>query len=235
MASASSAPTSSRRRKRAEDEDEDEDEDDAEDDDADRVVSLDARELLAESASTAVRVTLEAIARRARETDSSFEDVLTSMRAETRRRALDALHTRIRREGGRVVLVRPSTNVHSEEDVDAQRRRADARLDAQDAGELAIEQWEPTRVDESTVARFNEWAKFVDDADVTAFINRAVELFGVAVEGARDGVRQEASFIDAWRAMRRRVERRARDAREEGSNRRRARDKSPLGSPSRMK
>ena len=151
MASASSAPTSSRRRKRAEDEDEDEDEDDAEDDDADRVVSLDARELLAESASTAVRVTLEAIARRARETDSNFEDVLTSMRAETRRRALDALHTRIRREGGRVVLVRPSTNVHSEEDVDAQRRRADARLDARDAGELAIEQWEPTRVDESTV------------------------------------------------------------------------------------
>ena len=40
---------------------------------------------------------------------------------------------------------------------------------------------------------------------VTAFINRAVELFGVAVEGARDGVRQEVSFIDAWRAMRRRV------------------------------
>ena len=133
------------------------------------------------------------------------------------------------------MLVRPSTNVHSEEDVDAQRRRADARLDARDAGELAIEQWEPTRVDESTVAQFNEWAKFVDDDDVTAFINRAVELFGVAVEGARDGVRQEASFIDAWRAMRRRVERRARDAREEGSNRRRARDKSPLGSPSRMK
>ncbi len=42
------------------------------------------------------------------------------------------------------------------------------RLHARDAGELAIEQWEPTRVDESTVARFNEWAKFVDDDDVTA-------------------------------------------------------------------
>ena len=57
------------------------------------------------------------------------------------------------------------------------------------------------------------------------------ELFGVEVERERDWVRREASFIDVWREARRRRECIARLSRENDSNRR-ARDKSPLGSPS---
>jgi len=224
------------KRKRGDEDDDTGDDDTGDDkDDDDAVVCLDARSFLAESASTAVRVTLESIARRAREIDSVFEDVLASIRVERRRRALDALAERRRRENGRVVLVRPQTIADNENDVDAQRRRADARLDARDAGDVAIENWEPTRVDDSTVARFARWARFVDDDDATAFVDRAVELFGVEVERERDRVHREASFIDAWREARRRRERDARLAREDDSNRRRARDKSPLGSPSRMK
>jgi hypothetical protein len=131
--------------------------------------------------------------------------------------------------------VRPQTIADNEHDVGAQRQRADARLDARDAGDVAVENWEPTRVDDSTVARFARWARFVDDNDATAFVDSAVELFGVEVERERDRVHREASFIDAWREARRRRERDARLAREDDANRRRARDKSPLGSPSRMK
>jgi hypothetical protein len=237
MTIASDEQTSAKRKPGDEDDDTGDDDtgDDDKDDDDDDVVFLDAQSFLAESASTAVRATLESIARRARETDSEFEDVLASIRVERRRRALDALAERRRRESGRVVLVRPQTIADNENDVDAQRRRADARLDARDAGDVAIENWEPTRVDESTVARFARWARFVDDDDATAFVDRAVELFGEEVERERDRVHREASFIDAWREARRRRERVARLAREDDSNRRRARDKSPLGSPSRMK
>ena len=219
------------------DDDDDDDDDDDTDDDTndDDVVFLDARDFLAESASPAVRVTLESIARRARETDTEFEDVLASIRIVQRRRALDAFAEIRRRKNGRVVLVRPHTIPDNEHDVGAQRRRADARLDARDAGDVAIENWEPTHVDDSTVARFERWARFVDDKDATAFVDRAVELFGVEVERERDRVHREASFIDAWREARRRRERDARLAREGEANRRRARDKSPLGSPSRMK
>ena len=219
------------------DDDDDDDDDDDTDDDTndDDVVFLDARDFLAESASPAVRVTLESIARRARETDTEFEDVLALIGVERRRRALNSFAERRRRENGRVVLVRPHTIPDNERDVGAQRRRADARLDARDAGDVAIENWEPTHVDDSTVARFERWARFVDDKDATAFVDRAVELFGVEVERERDRVHREASFIDAWREARRRRERDARLAREGEANRRRARDKSPLGSPSRMK
>tara|TARA_B110000003_G_scaffold175730_1_gene175233 strand:- start:7142 stop:7861 length:720 start_codon:yes stop_codon:yes gene_type:complete len=239
MAIASDEQTSAKRTNGDDDDTDDDDTDDTDDTDDDTddddVVFLDARDFLAESASPAVRVTLESIARRARETDTEFDDVLASIRIVQRRRALDAFAEIRRRENGRVVLVRPHTIPDNEHDVGAQRRRADARLDARDAGDVAIENWEPTHVDDSTVARFERWARFVDDKDATAFVDRAVELFGVEVERERDRVHREASFIDAWREARRRRERDARLAREGESNRRRARDKSPLGSPSRMK
>jgi hypothetical protein len=232
MAIASDEQTSTKRTRGDSDDDDDHDDDDDDDDD---VVFLDARDFLAESASPAVRVTLESIARRARETDTEFEDVLALIGVERRRRALNSFAERRRRENGRVVLVRPQTIADNEHDIGALRQRADARLDARDAGDVAIENWEPTRVDDSTVARFARWARFVDDNDATSFVDRAVELFGVEVERERDRVHREASFIDAWREARRRRERDARLAREDDSNRRRARDKSPLGSPSRMK
>ena len=118
MAIASDEQTSTKRTRGDSDDDDDHDDDDDDDDD---VVFLDARDFLAESASPAVRVTLESIARRARETDTEFEDVLALIGVERRRRALNSFAERRRRENGRVVLVRPQTIADNEHDIGALR------------------------------------------------------------------------------------------------------------------